>query len=393
MYATLYDLVLDLFGLNLPFLKIANTFGFFVAVSFLVTSYVMGLDLKRKEKQGLVKPSFEKRWFGRSYTIGDYAVSGLFGFLLGFKLVPLFFGLIEVNNPQDFLLSFAGSWLWGVVVAAVTVALKYREDKKQRLETPLEKEVAVHPYEHMGTITMIALVAGIIGAKIFHNLENLSTFLEDPIGELTSFSGLTFYGGLIFGAIGVIWYARKKGIAPLHMLDVGAPTMMLAYCMGRMGCHMSGDGDWGIVNLNPKPGWLSWAPDWLWAYDYPNIVNNAGVAIEGCIGEHCSHLVPAVYPTPLYEIMMAGFLFFVLWQLRKKITIPGVLFGIYMILNGLERFFIEKIRVNTKVWGTDITQAEVISSLFILGGIGMIVVLYKMNKAKPMVNPVTEEEE
>ena len=341
----------------------------------------------------MVKPTFEKRWFGKNYTIADYAVSGLFGFLLGFKIIPLFFGLIEVNNPQDFLLSLDGSWLWGVVIAAIAIALKYREDKKQRLETPLEKEVTVHPFEHMGTITMIALISGIFGAKIFHNLENLSTFMADPIGELTSFSGLTFYGGLIFGAIGVIWYARKKGIAPLHMLDVGAPTMMLAYCMGRMGCHMSGDGDWGIENLNPKPGWLSWAPDWLWAYDYPNNVNNAGVAIEGCIGEHCNHLVPPVYPTPLYEIMMAFFLFLVLWQLRKKITIPGVLFGTYMIFNGLERFFIEKIRVNTKVWGTNITQAEVISSLFILGGIGMIVVLYKMNKAKPIVNTESEEKE
>lgn len=393
MYATPYDLFLDLLGLDLPFLKIANTFGFFVAVSFLITSYVMGLELKRKEKEGLVKPTFEMRWFGKSYNAMDYAVSGFFGFLIGFKIIPLLFGLIEVDNPQDFLLSIQGNWIWGIVAAALSIALKFREDKKQRLEISLEKEVTVHPFEHMGTITMIALISGIIGAKLFHNLENWNDFMIDPIGQLTSFSGLTFYGGLIFGAIGVIWYAYKKKIAPLHMLDVGAPTMMLAYCIGRMGCHMSGDGDWGIANTSPKPNWLSWAPDWLWAYDYPNNVNNDGEAIAGCIGDHCSHLVPSVYPTPLYEIMMAGMLFFVLWKLRKKVHIPGVLFGIYMILNGIERFFIEKIRVNTKVWGTEITQAEVISSLFILGGIGMITVLYKMKKAKLLLAKTQSEKE
>lgn len=394
MYATLYDLFLDLFGLDLPFLRIANTFGFFVAVSFLITSYFMGLELKRKEEEGIIHSTSELKWFGKPFGIPEYAISGFFGFLLGFKVIPLVFNLIDVDSPQDFLLSLEGNWLWGIVFLALSVAWKYYDDKKQRLETPIQKNVDVHPYEHMGSITMIALISGLIGAKIFHNLENWDTFIQDPIGELISFSGLTFYGGLIFGAISVIWYARKKGIPGLEMLDVGAPTMMLAYCFGRMGCHMAGDGDWGIENPAPQPEWLSWLPEWTWAYDYPNNVNNAGELIEGCTRNNCYHLVPPVFPTPFYEILMAGALFLVLWSLRKKVKTPGVLFGIYMILNGLERFFIEKIRVNTtyNLGGMEITQAEIISSLFILGGLAMILILLK-RKPKQVTNINLQQEE
>lgn len=395
MYATLYDLFLDLFGLDLPFLRIANTFGFFVAVSFLITSYFMGLELKRKEEEGILSSSMEYKWFGKPLEITEYIISGLFGFLAGFKIIPLLFNLIEVESTQEFLLSFEGSWLWGIVLLLISLGWKYRDDKKQRLETPVHKKVEVHPYEHMGGITMIALISGLIGAKLFHNLENWDTFIQDPLGELVSFSGLTFYGGLIFGAIAVLWYAKKKGIPSLHMLDVGAPTMMLAYCFGRMGCHMAGDGDWGIENTQIKPDWLSWLPDWMWAYDYPNNVNNAGELIEGCVRNNCYHLVPPVYPTPFYEILMAGFLFFVLWSLRKKVKVPGVLFAIYMILNGIERFFIEKIRVNTtyNLGGMEITQAEIISSLFILGGLGMVLILLKRHKTSPKLSPATSQEE
>ena len=230
----------------------------------------------------------------------------------------------------------------------------------------------------VGNITIIAAISGIIGAKIFHNLENFQDFLADPIGQLIAFSGLTFYGGLIFGAISVVVYCRKYKINVLHLMDSAAPALMLAYGIGRIGCQMSGDGDWGIVNLAPKPDWLSFFPDWVWSYNFPNNVINAGVYIEGCTGKFCSVLPQAVWPTALYEVVMCIALFFVLWLIRKKIKLAGMLFAIYLIMNGIERFFIEKIRVNTEynILG-GITQAEIISFCLIITGLILSYLLSK----------------
>jgi prolipoprotein diacylglyceryltransferase len=82
--------------------------------------------------------------------------------------------------------------------------------------------------------------------------------------------------------IAIIFYVRKFKIRVIHFADAMAPTMLFAYAAGRIGCHISGDGDWGIVNLNPKP--FAWLPDWMWAYQYPHNVVNEGVAIQGCVG-------------------------------------------------------------------------------------------------------------
>ena len=236
----------------------------------------------------------------------------------------------------------------------------------------------IHPYDLVGNITIIAAISGIIGAKIFHNLENFQDFLADPIGQLIAFSGLTFYGGLIFGAISVVVYCRKYKINVLHLMDSAAPALMLAYGIGRIGCQMSGDGDWGIVNLAPKPEWLSLFPDWVWSYNFPNNVINAGVYIEGCTGKFCSVLPQPVWPTALYEVVICITLFFVLWLIRKKIKVAGMLFAIYLIMNGIERFFIEKIRVNTEynILG-GITQAEIISFCLIITGLILSFLLSK----------------
>ena len=104
----------------------------------------------------------------------------------------------------------------GIFIAALSVYLKWTTNQKSKLATPKEIEKTVHPYELVGNMTMIAAVSGIIGAKIFHNLENMGEFLADPIGQLMAFSGLTFYGGLIFGTIAVILYANKYNIKILY---------------------------------------------------------------------------------------------------------------------------------------------------------------------------------
>ena len=207
--------------------------------------------------------------------------------------------------------------------------------------------------------------------------------MADPIGQLISFSGLTFYGGLICGAASVIWYCKKYKLNVIHLMDSTAPALMIAYGIGRIGCQMSGDGDWGIVNLAPKPEWLSMFPDWVWSYNFPNNVINAGVYIEGCTGRFCSVLPEPVWPTSLYETIMCLILFSILWLIRKKINVGGLIFGIYLIMNGVERFFIEKIRVNTEynILG-GITQAEIISFCLIITGILMSIYCIQRHKTQ-----------
>lgn len=178
------------------------------------------------------------------------------------------------------------------------------------------------------------------------------------------------------------WYGKKNNIPIVHLADSIVPGLMLAYGTGRIGCHISGDGDWGIVNLNPKPDWLSFLPDWAWAYNYPNNVLSEGIPIPGCDGRHCNMLPDAVYPTPLYEAVACILLFCFLWSIRKHITIPGLITAIYLLLNGTERFLIEKIRVNNKyhIDGFAITQAEIISFVMIITGSAAIIYLLTKNR-------------
>lgn len=368
MYATLSDLIFDLFGIYIP-LPI-QTFGFFVAIAFLAAAWVMTQELKRKEAEGLMKVQLRKVIVGEPVKWSDLVLNGLIAALIGFKLVEGFLNYSDLaSNPQEFLLSTRGSW-WGAILFAVGSAyMRYREVEKERLDKPIEKMVEFHPYELVPNITTIAALTGILGAKIFHNLEYPEEFLRDPVEAMLSFSGLTIYGGLIVASISLYFYAKKHNIRFMDLADANATGLLLGYGIGRLGCHFSGDGDWGIENLAPKPSFL---PDWLWAYSYPNNVINEGIPIEGCQGAHCFMLENPVYPTSVYEAL-ACFLFFgILYGFRKKFTIPGTLFAAYLIVNGIERFTIEKIRVNStyNIMGFEPTQAEIISVLFVLTGIG-----------------------
>ena len=381
MYPTISHLLFDLFGINIP-LPI-QTFGFWVAIAFILASWIISNELKRKEKEGFLSSTKVNEIIGKSLTTSEIISSLLTGFFIGFKFIEALFHYTDlVNNPQDFILSTRGNLLGGILIAAISFYLKWTENNKTKLATPKTIEKIVHPFELVGNMTMIAAVSGIIGAKIFHNLENMDAFLADPIGQLISFSGLTFYGGLIAGAVSVIWYANKYKINTKHLIDSAAPGLMLAYGVGRIGCQMSGDGDWGIDNHAPKPEWMSFLPDWMWSYTFPHNVINAGVPIEGCTGNFCMELANPVWPTAFYEVIMSLAIFGILWAMRKHIKVPGALFFIYLAFNGVERFFIEKIRINTEynILG-GITQAEIISFSLILTAIIGITYLYKSKKA------------
>ncbi|HRG92309.1 MAG TPA: prolipoprotein diacylglyceryl transferase [Chitinophagaceae bacterium] len=385
MYPNLYYAFRDLFGVEIEGLRVVNTFGFFVAIAFIISALVLANELKRKSKQGLLQPTEMQIMVGEPATFGELALNFLLGFLLGYKILAMF--LLKrsaTEDPQAFIFSTLGSWPAGIFLGLLFAGLKWWDKNKFKLEKPEKRTVRIWPHDRVGEITILALIFGLLGAKLFDIFENWSGFLQDPKSYLFSPSGLTMYGGLICAALAIWIYARKYKIGFWHLNDSAAPALMIGYSIGRIGCQVAGDGDWGIrSDLAQKPGFL---PDWFWSYRFPHNVNEAGIPIPGCTDlKYCNQLEFGVYPTPLYEVIACFILFLILWSVRKRLKTPGTIFALYLIFNGLERFLIEKIRVNNKMsfLGFNPTQAEVISSLLLLSGIILWIFLtQKAKKAK-----------
>jgi len=381
VYPKLSDLINDLFGtnINLPI----QSYGFFLALAFLVAAFILHYELKRKEEEGLIKAQTKLIWKSKHLSISDLIISFVIAFIIGFKGIYAFTDYqYFANNPQEFLLSLNGNLWGGLILAVIYITYLYYTKNYKNKEKPKQVEETIHAQDHTWPIVFVAVIFGVLGAKIFHWFENWDEFMADPLDSLISFAGLTFYGGLIVAGIALIIYARKKGIHWKHLADIVAPALIIAYGIGRLGCHTAGDGDWGIVNTLSKPDWLAFLPDWLWAYNYPHNIINEGVPISGCVGPHCMVLAEPVFPTPIYETFMAVIIFIVLWTIRKRIKIPGLLFAIYLMFNGIERFLIEHIRVNNifNFLGMKVTQAEVISTLIFIAGLLLFIILIRNDK-------------
>lgn len=438
MYPNLYYVFKDWFGVEWKALSFLNTFGLMVAFAFIAAAIVLTSELKRKEKLGLLLPREEMLTVGKPASLWDIIFNAFIGFLFGYKILGLFFGKPEGITAQEYIFSKEGNIIGGLLVAALLAGLKWYDKNKQKLKEPENRTVRIWPHDRVGDIIILGLVFGILGAKLFDNLENWDEFIKDPIGHIFSASGLTFYGGLIAASIAICWYGARKGIKVKHLVDAAAPALMIAYAIGRIGCQVSGDGDWGIYNsayisdANGKvqaaqPGEFkslvqknstyfldgkavdtagrmvyvtdrtyasvdavpnkafkgpSFLPSWFFAYAYPQNVNKDGILIPGNTQEHNRVLPLPVFPTPFYETILCTILFLFLWGIRKRIETPLVMFGIYLIINGMERFLIELIRVNKtySLFGFHPSQAEVIASILALAGAILIIIARRIPK-------------
>lgn len=383
MYPRLSDLINDLLGTNI--LLPAKTFGFFLALAFVAAYIPLKAELKRKEGLGHYKAFRKRVRTAGPMKLQEVIIHALIWGLACYKL-GLFITDRDLfnNDTEAALLSTKGFWLTGLLGLLIGGGWKYMEYRKKLAEKEKFEDINTYPSYYLGTVVTIAFVAGILGSKLFAMLEPNSGFWKDPIGDLVSFNGLSFLGGLICAGALIIYYLYRKGFHILTCVDAFVPGLILAYAVGRIGCQLSGDGDWGIPNPHPMPDMLSWLPDWAWAYDYPHNVAMEGVPIQGCMDMYCRHLEVPAYPTPLYETLMGFAIFGFLWAIRKRMKYAGMLTGIYMILIGLERFLIEKIRVN-EVYdfaGLHFTQAELLSTFLVLGG--SLILFLTLRAKKPL---------
>lgn len=236
-----------------------------------------------------------------------------------------------------------GSYGVMVAIAFLTCAYLLRRELKRKSFDP----------EWANTLVVVAVISGIVGARLYFILEYFDEFLLDPWGMIFSGSGLTWYGGFIAAFVAVLIVLKRLPAPTLVLADLIAPLLLLGYGIGRIGCFLSGDGDYGPPSDLP------------WAMAFPN------------------GLVPTdvpVHPTPVYETLLSVFLFAIMWKYRKRAYPAGTMLGVMFIFYGIERFVTEFWRLTPKVlWGW-MSMAQILSILSIIGG--SVWIVYLFNKSK-----------
>ena len=221
---------------------------------------------------------------------------------------------------KTFGISFALAW----VAVGALAARRLRELGK--------------PGDYAYELVFSALAGGLVGARLYYVVENYDRVKGDLLSGVFGGSGLVWYGGVLGGALAVLAWARWRGLLELGLGDLCAPLLALGNALGRIGCQVSGDGDYGIASSLP----------WAMGYPHGQVPTPSGVA---------------VHPTPIYETLALGLVALWLWHARDRFR-PGILFAWYLVLAGLERLLVEFIRRNHEVLaGLTAPQLESIALL------------------------------
>jgi len=249
----------------------------------------------------------------------------------------------EVHLLGISIKTFGLTFALGFLACGLVVARRLRE-----LDRPVD-----WAYE----IVFAALVGGVVGARGYYVIQNYSQVKHDLLGSVFSGSGLVWYGGAIGGAIGVVAWMRWRDAMQLRMFDMCATALTLGYGIGRIGCQVSGDGDYGISSSLP----------WAMGYPHGTVPTPPGVRVQ---------------PTPIYETVSMCLLAYLLWQLRDRVR-PGVIFALYLVFSGLERLLVEFIRRNAEIFaGLTAPQLESIG-LMAIGALWLVWMARRGSLAAP----------
>jgi len=237
----------------------------------------------------------------------------------------------EIHLGPITLQSFGIMFALGFIAAGAVLARRLKELGK--------------PTDWAYEMIICGLVGGIVGARLNFVIENYDAVKSDLLGNLFSGSGLVWFGGAIGGAIGVGLWAWRRKMLNLTLLDISAVPLAIGYAIGRIGCQISGDGDYG----------KAWDGPWAMAYPHGT-----------------KPIDTPVHPTPIYETLAMGLVAYFLWRLRDRVQ-PGVLFAVYLVLAGTERLLVEFIRRNSaELLG--LTQPQLISVVMMIIGVAWIAV-------------------
>jgi phosphatidylglycerol---prolipoprotein diacylglyceryl transferase len=204
------------------------------------------------------------------------------------------------------------------------------------------------PVDWAYEIVFAALIGGLVGSRAYFVIENYSQVKNDLIGSIFSGSGLVWYGGAIGGAVGVIAWMRWRQMLNLVTFDMCVIALALGYGIGRIGCQVSGDGDYGLPSKLP----------WAMGYPHGTVPTPPGVTVQ---------------PTPIYETLAMCLLAYCLWKLRDRVR-PGVILGLYLVFSGLERLLVEFIRRNKEVLA-GLTTPQLESIVLMVIGMALLTVM------------------
>ena len=232
----------------------------------------------------------------------------------------------EIDLGPVTLQTFGIMFALGFIAAGAVLARRLKEWGK--------------PTDWAYEVVIVALVGGLVGARLNFVIENYDAVKDDLLGNVFSGAGLVWFGGAVGGATGVALWAWRRKMLNLNLLDLCAVPLSVGYAIGRIGCQVSGDGDYGTAWNGP------------WAMAYP---------------DGTKPIDTPVHPTPIYETLAMGLVAYFLWRLRDRVQ-PGILFAIYLVFAGTERLLVEFIRRNDAVV-LGLTQAQLISIVMMAAGL------------------------